>query len=103
MTQHTPWKVRADIFGAKHVYNGAGERLTNDRMTAEEDWTETAHTIAAAPDSLAALKDADACIQEEINLSNYDHQTVCRIAAMWDEAHGIIQAAIASAKGKTDE
>ena len=56
-------------------------------------------------DLLAALKDADACIQEEINLSNYDHQAVCRIAAMWDEAHGIIQAAIAkaSAEGKTDD
>lgn len=44
-----------------------------------------------------ALQAADSVIIEEINPSNYDHETVCRISSMWDEATGIMAEAIEAA------
>ena len=41
-----------------------------------------------------ALKNANDCISEEINPSNYDHETVCKLRQEWDEALSIIQSAI---------
>ena len=38
------WKIRADIFGARHVYNADGEQLTNDRMDRTEGWDQTLYS-----------------------------------------------------------
>ncbi len=47
---------------------------------------------------LEALKAANAAVPEEINLSNYNHEDICRISSTWDEAMGIIQAALRAAE-----
>lgn len=44
--------------------------------------------------SQETIKTAFDCVVEEFNYSNYDHETVCRIGAMWDEALRILDASI---------
>lgn len=51
-----PWKAERDMFGALHVYDKGGDRLTNDRMSGAQGWAKKARLIAAAPDMLAALR-----------------------------------------------
>lgn len=40
---------------------------------------------------------------EEINLSNYDHETIIRVSRMWDEADGFLRAALAKTEEREGE
>ena len=50
-------------------------------------------------DRRRVLEEIDNCVTEEINLSNYDHETICRISRMWDNA----SETITRLKGKNKE
>lgn len=52
-----PWRVGRDLFGASHVYDKGGDRLTNDRMARTEGWVDTCHIIAASHSLRDALND----------------------------------------------
>ena len=56
--KHTPWRTGRDLFGAIHVYDSGGYRLTNDHLTDLDEWPEIARLIAAAPELLSLVIDA---------------------------------------------
>ena len=49
------------------------------------------------------ILDVDEIVTEEFNYSNYDHETVCRIGAMRDEALSYISAEAAQIKEKRND
>lgn len=62
--QFTPWKTGTDLFGALHVYDAGGDRLSNDRMSHTDDWEAKAHLIAAAPDLYRELTIARGLVEK---------------------------------------
>lgn len=76
-----------------------GHGDTIEDLIGELDWQLKRERATAQEENARmreALTTARGIVTEEFNYSNYDHQTVCRIGAMWDEALSVITAALPS-------
>lgn len=67
MIAETKWILRHDLFGALHVFDEGGDRITNDRMSGTQGWEEKARLMAAAPDMYEALTEFRAHYTHGVN------------------------------------